>query len=246
MDTIAVATVQTPGQTVVVSVPQQISVINATGPGTPAVVNIGIPQGIPGTEGAQGPIGPQGPQGPQGIQGLSSNEIWIGPTDPIATVPTAELWFDTDAPSVGIAFNAGLEANKPAPSPAIAGLRYFATDSLIDWLCTGTQWITNTPTPWTTLPLVNGWVSYGAGYVPQYRKVGDNVQIRGLAKDGAATGGLFTLPVGFRPAYEETCVVYNNGTPRGLSVAISGTSSQQAGFTTGYCYLSSIILSTVA
>jgi len=100
-------------------------------------------------------------------------------------------------------------------------------------------------TAWATLPLSNGWVPYSAGYTPQYRRIGDNVQIRGLCKDGAATGTMFTLPAGFRPAYEETCVVYNNGTPRGLSIAVSGTSSMQAGFTTGYCYLSSLILSLV-
>jgi hypothetical protein len=100
-------------------------------------------------------------------------------------------------------------------------------------------------TTWTTLPLLNSWVSYGAGYVPQYRKIGDNVQIRGLAKDGAATGSLFQLPVGFRPAYEETFIVWNNGAPHAFSISVAGLASLQAGFVTGYTYLTGVIFSTV-
>jgi hypothetical protein len=96
------------------------------------------------------------------------------------------------------------------------------------------------------LPLLNGWVSYGAGYVPQYRKIGDNVQIRGLMQNGPATGTAFQLPVGFRPAYEETfAALWNANKVSALSISIGGTASLQAGFTTGYCYLTGIFFSTV-
>lgn len=59
------------------------------------------------------------------------------------------------------------------------------------------NWInSNTPTAWTTLPLSNGWVSSES--LPQYRKIGDIVYVRGNAGNGAA-GTIGTLPVGFRP-----------------------------------------------
>jgi hypothetical protein len=35
----------------------------------------------------------------------------------------------------------GLDVNRPAAGPGYAGLRYFATDTLRDWLCDGTGWI---------------------------------------------------------------------------------------------------------
>jgi Collagen triple helix repeat (20 copies) len=49
------------------------------------------PAGADGATGAQGPQGIQGPQGPQGPVG--PDEVVISATDPIATFPTAELWY---------------------------------------------------------------------------------------------------------------------------------------------------------
>lgn len=56
------------------------------------------------------------------------------------------------------------------------------------------------PTAWTTLPLVGGWVAEApAGFaLPEYRKIGDMVYLRGSIKSGAA-GQFATIPVGFRP-----------------------------------------------
>lgn len=48
---------------------------------------------------ATGPPGPQGPPGPPGSDGTGADEVWIGPDEP--TNPALELWYDTDAPSVG-------------------------------------------------------------------------------------------------------------------------------------------------
>jgi len=54
-------------------------------------------QGPAGTTGAQGPkgdTGAQGAQGPQGPQGpVGPDEVVVSATDPIATYPTAELWY---------------------------------------------------------------------------------------------------------------------------------------------------------
>lgn len=52
----------------------------------------------------------------------------------------------------------------------------------------------------------NSWVNYGAPYPPaMYRRVGDIVDVRGLIKAGTvnASGGCFTLPAGFRPAWQQ-------------------------------------------
>lgn len=56
------------------------------------------------------------------------------------------------------------------------------------------------PTAWTNVTFLNGWLNYGSPYqVVQYRRVGDIVSLRGIAKGGAAFVPIFTLPVGFRP-----------------------------------------------
>lgn len=49
----------------------------------------------------QGPQGPAGPPGPPGANGTGTDEVWIGPDDPIATNPTIELWVDSDASGGG-------------------------------------------------------------------------------------------------------------------------------------------------
>lgn len=54
-----------------------------------AWVNVGSIQG------PQGPAGPVGPAGPGGTGG-GTNEVWIGPDDPIVDNPTIELWVDSD------------------------------------------------------------------------------------------------------------------------------------------------------
>lgn len=62
-----------------------------------------------------------------------------------------------------------------------------------------------TDTGWKTLPLVDGIQTYG-GSVPQYRRIGKVVSIRGAVKNVLATGPLATLPEGCRPAYSVSYV----------------------------------------
>lgn len=53
------------------------------------------------------------------------------------------------------------------------------------------------PTTWTAIP---GATEFGAGQqVPQYRKFGDRVELRGLFAAAANGTVLGTLPTGFRP-----------------------------------------------
>jgi hypothetical protein len=55
-------------------------------------------------------------------------------------------------------------------------------------------------TAWTTLVLNTNWTLVG-GATPQYRKVGDNIQVRGIVANAAGGQGVIiaTLPAGFRP-----------------------------------------------
>jgi hypothetical protein len=62
------------------------------------------------------------------------------------------------------------------------------------------------PTPaWQNLTLVSGWTAYGAPYLtPQYRLIGDEVELRGAVKNATAMtlpspSTVTTLPVGYRP-----------------------------------------------
>ena len=51
---------------------------------------------------------------------------------------------------------------------------------------------------WTAPTLAGSWVRYGDGALgPAYRRVGDEVHVRGVVKSGSGT--ILTLPVGYRP-----------------------------------------------
>lgn len=56
-----------------------------------------------------------------------------------------------------------------------------------------------TDTGWNALPLADGIQAYGG--VPQYRRIGKVVAIRGAVKNVLAPGPIATLPEGCRPAY---------------------------------------------
>lgn len=56
-----------------------------------------------------------------------------------------------------------------------------------------------TDTGWQNIPLTSGIVSYADTQIPQCRKIGSTVFIRGAVKNVLASGVLATLPAGFRP-----------------------------------------------
>lgn len=62
---------------------------------------------------------------------------------------------------------------------------------------------------WTTATLTNSWVAHAdwSGQAPQYRLVGNVVELRGLVEDGTLAAAIFTLPSGYRPMLEENFVV---------------------------------------
>lgn len=60
---------------------------------------------------------------------------------------------------------------------------------------------------WNNVTFQNSWTNWGSGFTTvQYRKVGDIVQLRGLASKSAtfsADQTVFNLPTGFRPVFQE-------------------------------------------
>ena len=63
-----------------------------------------------------------------------------------------------------------------------------------------------TDTGWIDLPLADGIEMFSSGQKPQYRRIGNIVQIRGAVKGVLATGTIATLPTGFRPTQSESVV----------------------------------------
>lgn len=91
-------------------------------------------------------------------------------------------------------------------SDALADLRTDLTPAKINWTNSGIAWDSN----WESFASATG----SAGYV-RYRKDGDWVSLRGLARitvdnSGAspATLTMFTMPVGLRPAHNFVDVAY--------------------------------------
>ena len=76
-----------------------------------------------------------------------------------------------------------------------------------------------TTTTWTAVTYENSWSDYLAGYQGvEYRKNGDNVEIRGMMKGGSIVQNAFTLPVGFRPPEDLVFNFYGGSQWSGLFV----------------------------
>lgn len=71
---------------------------------------------------------------------------------------------------------------------------------------------------WQSLPYSTGWADFSINHEPgEYRKIGDQVQVRGLVK--RTSGSLLTiatLPTGYRPtkAVNRDCLQHNDTTMR--------------------------------
>lgn len=60
--------------------------------------------------------------------------------------------------------------------------------------------VPTTPPAWTPVAgFLNGWVNYGTWPLAAYRKIGDEVSLRGLIRNGTVPATAFNMPVGFRP-----------------------------------------------
>lgn len=77
---------------------------------------------------------------------------------------------------------------------------------------------------WVNATLAGTWVAYGAPYAtPSYWKDSSGiVHLRGAAKLGTVTSTIFTLPVGFRPAFDFLVTAYSGGFAGGLVIQANG------------------------
>lgn len=70
----------------------------------------------------------------------AAEEVFVGPDDPIVTLPTTELWYDTDdsTPVLQTGLPSGLEADRPV-APTVP-MQWFSIDTKRLWTWDGTQW----------------------------------------------------------------------------------------------------------
>lgn len=86
------------------------------------------------------------------------------------------------------------------------------------------------PTAWTAVTFQNSWVNFNVAYQPvQYRKVGDEVQLRGFMSTGTMSAVAFTLPAGFRPLFINLMGTIANSAIAQLAIDPSGTCSPTVG-----------------
>jgi hypothetical protein len=108
-------------------------------------------------------------------------------------------------------------------------------------------------TPWTQIPLAAAWMNYDAAHPAQIRKVGDNVEIRGLIKaaiPSAVGSAINSAALGpeFLPAQADETFVQGGDRVVGLVTVFKATGLivPAAPLTDAYIYLSGIRYSTVA
>lgn len=87
------------------------------------------------------------------------------------------------------------------------------------------------PTPvWNIPTYTNSWTSYGAGFAPaRYMKVGNIVFVSGLVRSGTIGLPVFTLPVGYRPAYSVSTASQANNVFSLLEILSNGQVTPQTG-----------------
>lgn len=97
-------------------------------------------------------------------------------------------------------------ATRPTSTALYEGLAIFETDTDSIYLnvsaTTTADWrlIWAASPAWTAATPSGAWTNLGAGYhVLGYRKVQDDVQVRGTVTGGTSGSQIYTLPVGFRP-----------------------------------------------
>jgi hypothetical protein len=90
--------------------------------------------------------------------------------------------------------------------------------------------IPDTPPGWTPLPFAATWTNLSPAYSQcAYRKIGDRVELRGIAVSSSTANTIATLPVGFRPSGISMYPVLSMDVAVRLDVQTSGALVRSAG-----------------
>jgi hypothetical protein len=118
------------------------------------------------------------------------------------------------------------------PASPDAGTMIYESDTALVYVYSGSAWVkvlqqkSTTTTGWTNATYTNGWASYGSPFSPA-RYIKDDlgvVHLDGLIAGGTIAAGAFTLPVGFRPAYQQIYAAVCNPNAIGrLDILTNGT-----------------------
>jgi hypothetical protein len=91
----------------------------------------------------------------------------------------------------------------------------------VDGTGTNVMWVNPPPfnSGWNTLQLLSPWTAYGENWgPPQYRQLGDEIQLRGLVRSTGGMTNIALLPSSFRPQLTPRMllgwVAWNNGGAR--------------------------------
>jgi len=124
------------------------------------------------------------------------------------------------------------------PASPFAGQQIYETDTNLVYVYSGSAWVkvlqqkSTTTTGWTNATYTNSWVSYGSTFSPA-RYIKDDlgvVHLDGLIMNGTIGTSAFTLPAGFRPAYQQIYAALCNPNAIGrLDILTNGQVQPAAG-----------------
>jgi hypothetical protein len=114
----------------------------------------------------------------------------------------------------------------------------FETDTALLYVYSGSAWVkvlqqkSTTTTGWTNATYTNSWTTYSGTFSPA-RYIKDDlgvVHLDGLIMNGTIGAGAFTLPAGFRPAYQQIYAAVCNPNAIGrLDILTNGQVQPAAG-----------------
>jgi hypothetical protein len=98
------------------------------------------------------------------------------------------------------------DPSNPLTTPTATSYVLATVDSSVTYVSSGNTWrcadLYITPEAWIAPTLSGSWTNFGGGFQTiAYRRVGDIVYLKGLAKNASLTvpSTIFTLPAGYRP-----------------------------------------------
>lgn len=127
------------------------------------------------------------------------------------------------------------------PASPFVGQQIYETDTSLLYVYSGSAWVkvlqqkSTTTTGWTNATYQNSWVSYGSPFSAA-RYIKDDlgvVHLDGFIMNGTMGASAFTLPAGFRPAYQQIYAVVTHPNAIGrMDVFASGEVKPQSGSNT--------------